>query len=80
MEGMGGGDIKLMFLIGALLGIYSIPFVVFFGALSGLMASVFYLKKDNSQGMATQIPFGPFLCLAAMVFILFKDTILKFYI
>ncbi len=80
IEGMGGGDIKLMLLIGALLGIYSIPFVVFFGALTGLLASLIYLKKDSSQGMTTQIPFGPFLCLGAMTFILFKDIILKFYI
>jgi len=79
IEGMGGGDIKLMILIGALLGVYAIPFVVFFGALTGLLASIIYLIKDSSEGMSTKIPFGPFLCMGAMTFILFKDAILKLY-
>jgi len=67
-ESMGGGDIKLMFIIGMVIGwqmaIFSIPLAAIFALPLSLI--VLYLKKDR------EIPFGPFLGLASMVILLTK--------
>ncbi len=78
IDGMGGGDIKLLAMIGAWLGWQSLPFVIFasslFGSLVGLIA-MFYQKK----GGRTRIPFGPFLSLAALVYTFYSENILYFF-
>lgn len=70
-ESLGGGDIKLMFLIGIViglgLGITSIFIASFFALPISLL--VLYVKKTNV------IPFGPFLCLGALVIYLLKIDI-----
>lgn len=80
MEGLGTGDIKLMFLLGALLGWPSLPLTVLTGAVCGLLASLFYLIQNSQQGMQTPIPFGPFLNLGAMFYILFGPQVWQWYL
>jgi leader peptidase (prepilin peptidase)/N-methyltransferase len=70
IEGMGGGDIKLIAWIGAVCGIQSILFVVLASSISGLLVGVFYILKSD-KGSQTPIPFGPYLAFGAMVYILF---------
>lgn len=73
-EGMGGGDIKLLAMIGAWLGWQSLPFVIFFSALSGAIIGsigLYLLKKEQSS----QIPFGPFLSVAALIYLFFAEPI-----
>ncbi len=79
-EGLGSGDIKLMFLLGALLGWQSLPILVFLSACSGLLVSLFYLARRDSQGLQTAIPFGPFLSLGGMLYILWGPAIWAFYL
>lgn len=75
-ESLGGGDIKLMFLFGLVIGygmsictIFLATFIAF-----PLALYIMYSKKDN------MIPFGPFLCMAATLFLIWgisvKDIIL----
>lgn len=66
-EGMGGGDIKLLAWIGAVLGWVSIPFVILVSSLLGGIVGIMTMSKD--RGLKTTIPFGPFLALAALIFI-----------
>ncbi|MFW2368288.1 MAG: prepilin peptidase [Desulforhopalus sp.] len=78
IDGMGGGDIKLLAMIGAWLGWQSLPFVIFASSLTGSVAGIiamFYQRK----GGRTRIPFGPFLSLAAMTYIFFSEQILYFF-
>lgn len=73
-EGMGGGDIKLLAMLGAFLGFKSLPFIVFASSISGAiigLAAILIQKKEKS----TRIPFGPFLSLAALTYLFFRDTI-----
>jgi len=77
--GMGGGDIKLLAMIGAFLGWQAIPFVVFFSAVIGSVIGIAYILI-SSKGRDFQIPFGPFLALAAEIQILFGERILEFYL
>jgi leader peptidase (prepilin peptidase) / N-methyltransferase len=76
MEGLGTGDIKLMLLIGALLGWQHLPVMIFLAATTGLVASLFYLRLEGARGMKTAIPFGPFLCLGAMLTILAGERLM----
>ena len=79
-EGLGTGDIKLMFLLGALLGWQALPLVVFMSAVSGLVVSLFYLTRAQAKGLQTAIPFGPFLSLGGMVYILVGPQIWQWYL
>jgi leader peptidase (prepilin peptidase)/N-methyltransferase len=80
VEGLGTGDIKLMFLLGALLGWRALPLVVFFAAVSGLAVSLVFLRLQSSQGLQTAIPFGPFLSLGGMLYILCGPEVWSWYI
>lgn len=75
-EGMGGGDIKLLAMIGAFLGWQSLLFVVFFSSLSGSIIGVFAMVKQGKGGK-TRIPFGPFLAVAAILFLFFQEDIFR---
>lgn len=63
--GMGWGDVKLAGLVGLVAG-FPLVFIAMFLAIvsGGLVAAVLLLFKLKSRKDA--IPFGPFLCLAAM--------------
>ncbi|MCL5966597.1 MAG: prepilin peptidase [Deltaproteobacteria bacterium] len=64
-EGMGGGDIKLIAMIGAFLGWKGALFSIFAGSLLGVAGGLFAMRKGH-DGLKTAIPFGPFLCAAAL--------------
>ncbi len=73
--GMGGGDIKLIAMIGAFLGWKSTLLTIFLGSLIGSVAGItlIVLKKKGRKDM---IPFGPFLSLGAIISIFFgRDLI-----
>jgi leader peptidase (prepilin peptidase) / N-methyltransferase len=70
-ESMGGGDIKLLFVFGLLLGWEMSIISIFIASLIGLPISIIYLKikKENI------IPFGPFLTIAALIILFLKIDI-----
>lgn len=76
-EGMGGGDIKLLAMIGAWLGYQSLPFVIMISSLSGAIIGIILLRsqKKNSN---TRIAFGPFLSGAAIIYTFYAKDILYF--
>jgi len=77
-EGMGGGDIKLLAMMGAFLGWKSIPFIIFtsslFGSVIGL--ALMAVRKKDSQ---LPIPFGPFLAFGAVLFIFYGRQLIQWY-
>ncbi len=77
--GMGGGDIKLLAMIGAFLGWQAIPFVIFLSAITGSIIGTLFILI-NKKGRHFQIPFGPFLALAAEIHIFFGQEILNLYL
>lgn len=62
-EAMGFGDVTLMAMIGAFLGWQTFPLVLFGAAVTGLVVGVIGLFLRHGA----EIPYGPFLCLAALV-------------
>lgn len=77
-EGMGGGDIKLLAMIGAWLGWQSLFFVIFVSSFTGSLVGLAAMRSQK-KGAQTRIPFGPFLCFAALLFLFFRDTILFYF-
>jgi leader peptidase (prepilin peptidase) / N-methyltransferase len=78
-DGMGGGDIKLLAMMGAWLGWKAIPFIILASSLIGIViggGTGLILKK----GLRAKIPFGPFLAIASFVYIFFGPDILRWYI
>ncbi|MBU0483710.1 MAG: prepilin peptidase [Proteobacteria bacterium] len=72
--GMGGGDIKLLAMIGAFLGWQSLPFVVFGSSVMGTVAGIGAMIKQRKGGK-TVIPYGPFLSLASLLYLFFQEKI-----
>lgn len=79
VEGMGGGDIKLLAMIGAFLGWPSIPLTLFFSSLGGSVVGLtIMLAKGVDRRYA--LPFAPFLCLGALVYLFFGREIIDYYV
>ncbi len=74
--GMGWGDVKLAGLVGLVTG-YPLVFIAMFLAIvsGGLVAAVLLLFKLKSR--KDIIPFGPFLCLAAMATLFWGNDLLS---
>lgn len=72
-ESMGGGDVKLLAMIGAFLGWHKAIFVFFFAPFFGaaIGAINLLLKKDHT------IPYGPFLSFAAVFAIFWMHKIIR---
>ena len=76
-ESLGGGDIKLMFVIGLVLSPLPSLFVIFLGSVLALPISLIILVRKKTK----LIPFGPFLIIAFLLIYLTKidtSTILNF--
>lgn len=78
-EGMGGGDIKLLAMIGALLGWKGVVMTLLAGSFTGAAAGVSFMVIYGKSGKYA-IPFGPFLALGASVYLFFGDAIITWYI
>lgn len=78
-EGMGGGDVKLLAMIGAWMGWRSLPLIVLFSSLFGaLIGSVFLFVAG--KGVRARIPFGPFLSLGALLWVFFGPELVVWYV
>lgn len=78
-EGMGGGDIKLLAMIGAFFGWKSIIFILLFGSFSGAIIGIAAMII-NKQDMKYAIPFGPFLSAAAIAYIFWGDAFMMSFL
>lgn len=80
-EGIGMGDVKLMALLAAWLGLpqtlLAFVIAVFVGS---LVAGVFLLKNKNGEEMASmKMPLGTFLCLGGIISCLWGEPLTRFY-
>ena len=73
-EGMGLGDAKLLAVIGFWFGWLSIPFTIFISSVVALILVIPSILK-KSKGMASQIPFGPYIIIGCIIYISFENQI-----
>jgi leader peptidase (prepilin peptidase)/N-methyltransferase len=87
-EGLGLGDAKLLAMIGALLGWRALPFVLLVGSIVGALISIPIIIWSRRQQPSTaepqeslrhaQIPFGPFLAAAALLYVFVGPRLFAF--
>ena len=78
-EGMGGGDVNLLAMLGAFMGWKSLLFILLVSSLLGAFVGlVFILFKGKDMKYA--VPFGPFLCIAAVVYLFFGDDLMALFL
>jgi leader peptidase (prepilin peptidase)/N-methyltransferase len=78
-EGMGGGDIKLLAMIGAFIGWKGVLLTIFLSSLIGTIANIpgMLLSKKFFN---YKLPFGPFIAIAAIVDVFFGQEIIALYV
>jgi leader peptidase (prepilin peptidase)/N-methyltransferase len=78
-EGMGGGDVKLLAMIGAFLGWRAILFTLFCASCAGSLVGVSTMIYQNSDSKLA-IPFGPFLSFGALCYLFFGEDLITWYL
>jgi leader peptidase (prepilin peptidase) / N-methyltransferase len=64
--GMGMGDVKLAFLMGAALG-KTVPVALFVGMIAAMIPGIVLLVRHGRAARKMGVPFGPFLALGSVV-------------
>ncbi|RJQ48609.1 MAG: prepilin peptidase [Nitrospiraceae bacterium] len=78
-DAMGGGDIKMMAMIGGLLGWKGVILTTFMGSLLGSVIGVsLILLKGREWG--SRIPFGPYLTAGALISLFWGQDVLMWYL
>lgn len=77
-EGMGQGDFKLLAMLGAFLGWQALPFVIFLSSFVGAIIGSLYLLLTR-HSMRAEIPFGPYLAAAGMIWLVWGDALLHWF-
>ncbi len=78
-EGMGHGDFKLLAMLGAFMGWQALPFIVLVSSVVGaLLGSLFLLL--SKKGLRAEIPFGPYLAAAGMIWLVWGEDLLGWYL
>jgi len=78
-DGMGHGDFKLFAVFGAWLGWQSLPLIILLASCMGAIVGlglILFRGRDHSL----PIPFGPFLCVAGWIALLWGKTITDYYL
>ena len=78
-RGMGGGDIKLAFLMGLLLGWPLIIVAVFSAFILGSIIGIFLILLGKKK-MKSMVPFGPFLVAGTFLALFWGEEIIEYYI
>jgi leader peptidase (prepilin peptidase)/N-methyltransferase len=78
-EGMGGGDIKLLAMIGAFLGWRAVPVALMIASLTGTAVGLTLLLVQR-RDRRTPIPFGPFLAVGATCALFWGDALIAWYL
>jgi leader peptidase (prepilin peptidase)/N-methyltransferase len=77
-EGMGLGDVKMMLMVGAFLGVERTLLTIFAGSLLGSVLGVAFIlarRKDSDY----ELPFGTFLGMAALLIVFFGTPLVNWY-
>ena len=75
-EGLGLGDAELLAFIGSYTGIVGCWLSLLIGSIAGSIAGIIHLWLTNSN----KIPFGPFLALGSISYVLLKPLLLRLFL
>jgi len=78
-EGMGGGDVKLLAMIGAFLGWKAVILTILLSSLIGSITGVIMMVLKGTD-FKYAIPFGPFLSLGAVISLFYGENLIRWYL
>lgn len=78
-EGMGGGDIKLLAMIGAFLGWQAVFPVIFISSLAGTAVGIPVMIRQKADAKLA-LPFGPFLAFGALFYLFWGPALIRWYL
>jgi leader peptidase (prepilin peptidase)/N-methyltransferase len=79
VEAMGGGDVKLMGMVGSFLGWKGALLTIMLGAVAGSVIGVLLIAL-NRHKIGKYIPFGPFLAVGAVASAFYGPDIVSWYL
>jgi leader peptidase (prepilin peptidase)/N-methyltransferase len=81
-RGLGGGDVKMLAMIGAFLGVWALPLVILIsaglGTLAGLIRVLGQGPGARGQWRTISLPYGPFLAAGAACYLFWGERMLNF--
>lgn len=77
-EGMGGGDVKMLAMVGAFLGWQLVIVTLVFSSVAGAVIGMIVIAVKRG-GMKYALPYGTFLAIAALVASLYGEQIVRWY-
>lgn len=77
-DGLGGGDIKLFFIIGIVLGTINTLLTLIVASVIGLIVGIIFLKIQG-KGRKTPVPFGPSIAVASVIVYFYGKTMIDWY-
>ena len=78
-EGMGGGDVKLLAMVGAFLGWKAVILTILFSSFIGSIIGIIFIAVKGKD-LKYAIPFGPFLSLGAVLSLFCGGEIVRWYL
>jgi leader peptidase (prepilin peptidase)/N-methyltransferase len=78
-EGMGGGDVKLLAMVGAFLGWKAVILTILFSSFIGSITGIIFIAVKGKD-LKYAIPFGPFLSLGAVLSLFWGEEIVRWYL
>ncbi len=79
VDGMGGGDVKLMAMIGAFLGWQMVLAVLLVAATAGSVYGIYLMRRTHGDGK-TAVAFGSFLAPAACLMVFAGQRLMELYL
>jgi leader peptidase (prepilin peptidase) / N-methyltransferase len=76
--GMGGGDVKMMAMVGAFTGWKGVFLTTLIGSVTGSIIGI-GLIIFSGAGRKTKVPFGPFLALGSLITLFFGNVIFNWF-
>ncbi|HUW60856.1 MAG TPA: prepilin peptidase [Candidatus Bathyarchaeia archaeon] len=80
--GMGFGDVKLLAMLGAFLGVISVPVIIMISSLVGSVVGITMVIIQKRRGVVSEghyLPFGPYLALAGLIYLFFGQDLIDLY-
>lgn len=78
-DALGGGDLKLLFVLGMYLGVANCLFMLLVACVLGIFGTALTMKKQEAEGNLV-IPFGPYLAAGSVIAVFFGDIVIGWYL
>ena len=79
IDGMGLGDVKLLAMIGPVVGWRGVLFTIFIASAVGTLVGVIHMVRSRQLSLKLAIPFGPFLSIGAILYLFFGTELIYWY-